>query len=99
MCMDSFGPNTHGALIQLPDGSNAFVDGIPDKCEHEWDGKGYHFVSFMDGGGFDALIAVADQTQEELEEMDKQLRFQGKYLSGGCVSCSKCGKPYSPEMF
>lgn len=27
--------STHGKLIQLPDGASAFVDGIPDECEHD----------------------------------------------------------------
>ena len=97
--MNPFGPNTHGAFIQLPDGANAFVDGIPDKCEHQWDGHGYHIVSYMGGGGTDCMIADSGQSQELMEALDTELRKQGKYISGGCVSCSKCGKPFEPPMF
>ena len=96
--MNSFGPNTHSAFIQLPDGGNAFVDGIPDKCEHQWDGPGYHFVTYIGGCEAD-LIPDTGQSQEEMIALDEQLRKEGKYLSGGCVSCSKCGKPYEPSMF
>lgn len=92
-------PNTHGAFMDLGNGMTAFVDGIPDKCEHEWNGKGYHFVSFIRGGGSDTIIENTGQTQEELEKLDEELRKEGKYLSGGCVSCSKCGKPFEPPMF
>lgn len=95
----TFDPNTHGAFIQLPDGATAFVDGIPDKCEHEWNGKGYHFVSHINGGGTDNLIPNTGQLQEELMELDELLRKEEKYLSGGCISCSKCGKPFEPSMF
>lgn len=91
--------NTHGAFVQFKDGGTAFIDGIPDKCEHQWDGKGYHFVSFMGGGGMDELLPNADQSYEELDAIDAELRKNGKYLSGGCVSCSKCGKPFTPPMF
>lgn len=91
--------NTHGAFMNLGNGMTAFVDGIPDECEHEWNGKGYHFVSFLGGGGMDSLMPDTGQTQDELMEMDEKLRKEGKYLSGGCVSCSKCGKPYEPPMF
>lgn len=94
----SFGPDKHSAFI-IGKHFSAFVDGIPDKCQHQWDGKGYHFVSYINGGGFDEMIPDTGQSQQELQNMDEELRKQGKYLSGGCVSCSKCGKPYEPEMF
>jgi hypothetical protein len=91
--------NTHGAFIQFKDGSTAFIDGIPDTCEHDSEGSGYHFVSFIGGGGMDEPILDTGQTHEEIEKMDAELRLNGKYISGGCVSCSKCGKPAMPPMF
>lgn len=91
-------PNTHSAFIQFKDGT-AFIDGIPDKCEHDWNGSGYHIVSKIGGGMSDKLIANTGHSQEIIEAMDEELRRQGMYLSGGCVSCSKCGKPYEPPMF
>lgn len=91
--------NTHGAFIQFPDFSNAFVDGIPDKCDHDDNGPGYHFISYMGVGGFDELLLDTGQSQEDLWMLDLHLRAFGKYLSGGCISCSKCGKPCGPPMF
>jgi hypothetical protein len=91
--------NTHGGFIQFNDGSTAFVDGLPDKCDHDDKGSGYHFISYMGGGGMDELLPDTGQTQEQLMALDLHLRAFGKYLSGGCVSCSKCGKPYEPPMF
>lgn len=36
--MNPFGENTHGEMMVLPSGAIAFVDGIPDKCDHDWNG-------------------------------------------------------------
>lgn len=91
--------NTHGAFIQFKDGGTAFVDGIPDTCEHDGVGHGYHFVSFIGGGGMDTMIPDTGQSHEEIEKLDEEFRKNGKYISGGCVSCSKCGKPFTPPMF
>lgn len=91
--------NTYGAFIQLPDGAHAFIDGIPDQCEHDWDGKGYHIISCIGGGGYDEWIPDTTNSAEEYYELDEELRLRGKYISGGCVSCSKCGKPFEPPMF
>jgi hypothetical protein len=32
------GPNKHSAIINLGNGATAFVDGIPDKCNHDYTG-------------------------------------------------------------
>lgn len=91
--------NTHGAFISFPDGSTAFIDGIPDKCEHDDKGSGYHFISGAGGWPYDELLPNTGQTQDDLMTLDLHLRAFGQYISGGCVSCSKCGKPYEPPMF
>lgn len=91
--------NTHGAFIQLPDGAHAFIDGIPDQCDHDWNGKGCHIISYIGGGGYDKMIPIIDDHPDEFYRMDQELRLNGKYISGGCVSCSKCGKPFEPPMF
>lgn len=91
--------NTHGAFIQLPDGAHAFIEGIPDKCEHEWNGKGYHIISYIGGGGCDEFIPDTTNSAQDYYKLDEELRLQGKYISAGGVTCSKCGKPFSPPMF
>lgn len=95
----TFNQNTHGAVIQFKDAAIAFVDGIPDTCEHEWDGPGYHIVSKIGGGMPDKLIANSGHSQELVRTMDEELRKQGMYISGGCVSCSKCSKPFEPPLY
>ena len=74
------------------------MDNVTPECEHDSNGGGYHFVTWI-GGPEDRLIPNTGQTQEELEALDKQLRKEGKYLSGGCVSCSKCGEPFYPNLY
>jgi hypothetical protein len=91
--MNPFGPDTHGAFIELPDGSRAFIDGIPDKCEHQWDGPG---LSFNDAGEYFKNSDMPDYHSDP----DGWYKFQEDHkIRGGCVSCSKCGKPFEPPMF
>lgn len=93
--------NTHGIHTKFINDSTVFIDGIPDSCEHDDVGSGYYFISYTKehGGGLVDMIPDTGQTQDEMIALDEQLRREGKYLSGGCVSCSKCGKPFSPPMF
>lgn len=91
--------NTHGEFISLNIGDdkvNAFIDGVPDDCNHDWDGEGYYIVSFIGGGGDEYIKPPA--SRDEYEKLDAEYRKAGRYISGGCVSCSKCGKPFSPDI-
>lgn len=49
MNIDPFSPNTHGAFIQFQDGGTAFIDGIPDTCQHDDDGP---VLSFNNDGEY-----------------------------------------------
>lgn len=89
----SFDPNTHGAFIQFKDGSTAFVDGIPDACDHDDNGPA---LSFNDRGEYFKDSEMPDYHTD----YDAWLKFQQDHdIRGGCVSCSKCGKPYSPPLY
>ena len=91
--MNSFGPNTHGAFMQFSDGSTAFVDGIPDTCEHDDDGP---VLSFNDTGEYFKDSDMPDYKTDP----EGWTKFQEDHdIRGGCVSCSKCGRPFSPPMF
>jgi hypothetical protein len=94
----SFDPNTHGAHL-VGSGFSIFVDGIRDKCKHVWDGPGYHMISKIGGGEIDKMIANTGESQDVYNAFDKKLRESGYYISGSCVSCSKCGKPFEPPMY
>lgn len=96
--------NTHSAIIDLPNGVRAFIDGIPDQCEHDWNGENYN-----------VLILASDEEREELWMLDSEIkecgydltkqtdqeRFhqEGWRLVGGGVTCTKCKKPFQPDFF
>lgn len=92
--MDS---NTHSAYIvgENSDGIrvSAFIDGIPDKCEHNWDGE---TLSFNDAGEFFKDSEMPDHSSDPVG----WVKFQEEHkINGGCVSCSKCGKPFYPPLY
>jgi hypothetical protein len=92
--------NTHSAIIQLSEGVKAFVDGIPDKCDHDdkgdtilWtkSGKTIHWHTFRQWASLptNPRIKLILEHQDEIDDP----------VIGSCVSCSKCKKPFSPPMF
>lgn len=84
--------DTHGAFVK---GKNftAFIDGIPDKCEHDDNGP---LLSFNDAGEYfkDSDMPDRKTNYKAWEKFQKDHK-----INGGCVSCSKCGKPYTPDFF
>jgi hypothetical protein len=95
--------NTHSAFI-AGKGFSVFIDGIPDKCDHDYSGPGVHFVSGGENG--DEVLTDAELAKspgatesEKFYNKDQELRKQGKWISGGAVTCAKCGKIFSPPMF
>lgn len=92
--------NTHSEILQMPDGSTAFVDGIPDKCQHDdkgdqilWSasGKTIYWHTYRQWAHLpaDARHELVYQHHHEIDDP----------IVGGCVSCSKCKKPFSPPLF
>jgi hypothetical protein len=88
--------DTHGEFITgKVDGKpfSAFIDGVPDKCQH--DDKGEE-LSFNDAGEY---FKASEIPNHEIN-YDAWIKFQDEHkIRGGCVSCSKCGKPFEPDMF
>lgn len=84
----------HEEFIQITDKdgkvSNAFITGVPDKCQHDDDGEEMHF---NDAGQY-------FKESELPKDMDERIKFMDEHkLNGGCVSCSKCGKPFEIDLF
>jgi len=88
--------NTHSAFISGEIGGSkftAFVDGIPDKCEHDDNGE---ILSFNHLGQY----FKDSEMPNPQTDYDAWVEFQEKHkINGGCVSCSKCGKPFEPDFF
>lgn len=71
----------------------AFISGVPDKCQHDDDGE---MLSFNDEGEYFKDSDMPDPKTH----YDDWVKFQEDHkINGGCVSCSKCGKPFTPDFF
>lgn len=87
--------NKHSAILTDNDGRPvAFVDGIQDKCEHQWDGELLHFNDageyFRDG----EIPGIEFDYGRLLHQF-----YTDHRICGACVSCSKCGKLFEPEIW
>ncbi len=86
--------DTHEEFIQITDKdgktSNAFISGVPDKCQHDDDGEA---MWFNDEGKYFKESEMPKDKEEFVKFMDKH------DLRGSCVSCSKCGKPFEIDLF
>lgn len=87
--------NTHDEFFSIEhDGKiiTGFMSGVPDKCQHDDDGPMLHFND--DGEYFKESDMPDYKTDPEgWEAFNKEHR-----LTGGCCSCSKCGKPYELDI-
>lgn len=96
------GPNKHGALILLP-GGHAFVDGIPDTCDHDYSDTVYQtrsgkFIFWHTYRQWAGLTTVArDILINELHGRGG-IKEDDPILLGTC-QCRKCKKIYEPELF
>jgi hypothetical protein len=95
--------DTHGAIINFGDGSGAFIDGIPDKCEHVWNGEEMFVVGRPGNSFFEEIWSETKMLVKgyDLSDAFYQKKFEddGYSIRGGMSSCSKCKKPYQPDFF
>jgi len=91
--------DTHGLFIQLPNG-NAFIDGLPDKCEHEWNGDTIFFTASGKRITPYTYLNWTKYTEKVRNDLiqDYHRKIEDEIV-GGTSSCSKCGKEFHPEMF
>jgi len=89
--------NTHGEFIQLGENVHAFVDGIPDECDHKWDGD----VIYYSASGeritpytYPKWTAYTSQMRDPL--IHKHHQDIDDPILSGTVTCSKCGKECMP---
>ena len=87
--------STHSAILIDESGrAVAFIDGIPDKCSHVWDGEGLHFNN---DGEYFRDSEMPDKTLNNGRDLHEfHILHQ---ITGGTCTCSKCGNPYEPDIF
>ena len=93
------GDNTHGALIAWPDGSTAWLDGIPDTCPHtrsdavyiSASGKTIHWYTYRQWASLceDARGRLIQEYHQQIE--DPIVCFT--------TECRECKRIYHPPMF
>ena len=94
-------PHTHGELIDLGNGARAFVDGIPDTCEHDYEsgptvihtasGRIITWRTYPEWAGYTDSVRV-DLVRFRTEQ-------EGDPITCMTGECRKCGKEFYPEMW
>jgi len=92
-------PNIHSLFVQLPDG-HAFLDAIPDTCDHDWSGDEVHFTA----SGKTIYWHTYRQWASFTSKMRNRLIYEHHLeiddpITGGAVTCRKCKKIFHPPMF
>lgn len=96
-------PYKHGALIELPGGMRAYVDGIPDDCNHDYSepvfqtksGKWIFWYTYRQW---------ASLTSTARNDLINQLHGPGGEHEDDPIlvmtsQCTKCKKIYEPNFF
>lgn len=95
------GPNTHGELIILPGGGHAFVDGVPDKCEHDYSDSVFQTASgkWIYWHTYRRWAHLPSVTRDRLIQ---EYHYTGEGKDDRIIlytsQCKKCKKVYEPEM-
>jgi hypothetical protein len=91
-------PNTHGAFISLP-GGNAFIDGIPDTCEHKKEDVVYQAASgkMIFWHTYRQWASLVEETRLALiHEYHQQIDDP---IVLGTTQCRECKRIFHPPMF
>lgn len=88
--------DTHSLIIP----GLAFIDGIPDKCQHEWNGPAYYVTKsgkFIEYSTFKEWIPYTDQYRQRV--VNEYFHRLGDPIQECGATCSKCGKNFRPDFF
>ena len=70
----------------------AILTGVPDDCQHDDDGPA---LVFNDQGEH---WPESDLPDPNTEYAEYEKFYTDHKINGGCVSCSKCGKPFELDL-
>ena len=93
------GPYKHGALIILPGAGVAFVDGIPDDCDHDYSDPVYKTKS----GKWIFWHTYREWASKPSKDRDFLIQQLHNNSDDPILlmtsQCTKCKKIYEPELF
>ena len=92
--------NTHEEFIVFKDGTTAFITGVPDECDHKWNGD---VVLESKSGGiitWSTYPKWAGYTSWFREKLiyEHHEKICDPIVSSS-VTCSKCKKMFVPSMY
>lgn len=93
-------PDTHSAFIAFAGGGHAFIDGIPDTCEHDWSGDAVYVAKsgkVIYWHTYRQWAALCEDARARLI-LDHHELIDDPILEFTC-SCRKCKKIFHPGYF
>lgn len=90
------GPNHHSLAIPLPGGGAAFIDGIPDECQHDYTGD----TVMVSSKGKVIFWHTYRQWASYTEDYRRRLIYEYHEemedpIVEETVTCRKCKKPFT----
>lgn len=90
--------NSHTDIIRIGD-TVAIISGVPDECQHVWDGPAYYITKsgkYVDYKTHKQWIPYTDNFRQKLI-FERYRKKDDEIIESG-VTCSICNKPYKPEF-
>lgn len=90
------GPQHHGEQIIIPGLGSAFIDGVPDRCDHD-----YSIVVWIlaNGDVLDEPHYRCPTDEATAEYVQAEAHRRGSNIVEGSTRCTKCRKIYQPNLF
>lgn len=93
------GPYHHGKLIDLGNKARAFIDGVPDACDHDYTGPTILYTASgrrIDWKTFPQWAGYTDHLRVDLIRF--RMRQEGEEIVCMTGECRKCGKEFEPPL-
>jgi hypothetical protein len=93
-------PDTHSAFIAFPGGGHAFIDGIPDTCEHDWNGDPVYVSRSGKVVYWHTYRQWASLCSDARARLIQEYHFSIEDpIVQAASSCRKCKKVFHPGYF
>lgn len=92
--------NKHEIFIR-GEGFSAFITGVPDKCDHDYNGPAYYITAsgkYIDYATHKNWVGYTDAYRQRVVHWYYSEIIEDP-ITGGGVTCSKCNKALGPPLF